>query len=154
VKAFREILNILIGLAVIISLLVGIPSIVTSLNGHTQDIQGAVIFNSILVASLIFAYILNKPNNNLVLQKFYNAKWLTALSTLVVTAICLPVFFVTNLIVGLSVSFGILVLVLKFVVGPLWRCPVCQTKLPYLSNGKPGFSIKECPSCDAVLSES
>lgn len=135
------------------SLLVGIPSIVSTLNGHNEDIQGAFIFNSIFIAALVFAYFLNKPNNSQVLQKFYNAKWLTALSTLAVIVVCLPVFFVANLLVGLSVLFGVLVFALKFVVGPLWHCPVCQAKLPYLKRGKSGFSIKECPSCDAVLSK-
>ena len=118
-KIIREILNVLIGLAVMISLLVGIPSIFATLNGHTQDLQSAVIFNSILIGALVLAYFLNKPNNNQVLQKFYNAKWLTTLSTLGVTVVCLPVFFVADLLIGLSVSFGVLVLVLKFVVAPL-----------------------------------
>jgi len=153
VKIIREILNVLIGLAVMISLLVGIPSIFATLNGHTQDLQSAVIFNSILIGALVCAYFLNKPNNNQVLQKFYNAKWLTTFSTLGVTVVCLPVFFVADLLIGLSVSFGVLVLVLKFVVVPLWRCPACQAKLPYLKRGKSGFSIKECPSCETALSK-
>ena len=152
-KIIREILNVLIGLAVIISLLVGIPSIFATFNGHIQDLQSAVLFNSILIGALILAYFLNKPNNNQVLQKFYNAKWLTTLSTLGVTVVCLLVFFVADIIIGLSVTFGVLVLVLKFVVAPLWRCPACQAKLPYLKRGKLGLLIKECPSCEAALSK-
>lgn len=152
-KIIREILNVLIGLAVMISLLVGLPSVALSLSSHPQDIQGATILSFVLVAPLVFGYFLNKPKDKSVLQEFYKAKWLAALSTFIVTAIGLAVIYTTNLLIGLSISFGGVVIVLKFIVGPLWRCPVCRAKLPYLSNGKPGFAIKECPSCEVVLSK-
>ena len=152
-KILREILNVLIGIAVMISLLVGIPSLIAVLNGHNQNIQEAAIVNFVLVASLICAYFLNKPKHGSILQSFYKAKWLTAISTLIVTSLSLVVFFMVS-ILGMVVSSGVLIILLKFIVGRLWKCPACSNKLPYLSRGKSGFSIKECPSCGVVLAAS
>lgn len=118
-----------------------------------QNVNEALISILVFLISLVMAYVLNKPKSDFVIERFYTAKWLTSLSTLFVTAISLALILALE-VIGLALSFGILVLVLKFVVSPLWRCPACHTKLPYLSRGKSGFSIKECPNCDAVLSKS
>ncbi len=154
-KVLREILNVIIGFVVMIALIIGPMSIMVALNnGRAQEINEALISNSLLVVALVIAYFLNKPKSGFVVQRFYKAKWLTALSTLFVTVFSLVIFHVANLVVGLAVSLSVLVLVLKFFVGHLWRCPACQTKLPYLSRGNSGFSIKECPNCKTVLTES
>ena len=152
-KIIREILNVFTGLVIFVSLLVGIPSTVSTISGHTQDTQSAIIFNSIIIGALVLCYYLNKPKNDNLLQRFYNTKWLTSISTFAATVACLSVFFVANLLVGFFVSFVLLAFVLNFVVGPLWHCPKCEAKLPYLKRGKSGFSIKECPNCEAVLSK-
>ena len=146
-------MNINIGIAVMVSLLVGIPSSAMAINGLDGSVTEAAIFNGVLVVALVLAYYLNRPIKNFIVRRFYNAKWLVSLLTITISAGFLAIVYAANL-TSAALSFFVLITLLRYIAGRLWICPSCKVKLPYLIRGKPGFSIEGCPNCEAVLIQS
>ncbi|GHA13982.1 hypothetical protein GCM10008090_24700 [Arenicella chitinivorans] len=166
-------LNISIGVIIAVSGAVALFSMLAIFKNLPSSTSEFLVSSSAFAGSLVLAYFLNKPKEGPVIKAFYNTKWWLGLSVSFALLVGFACFlFVSNQevlslpilpakgsgyttlgeLIIMLISFACLV----FLGRAVWRCPKCQERLPFLTEGKTskvGLGIKVCPSCKVKVAD-
>ncbi|MCL6417365.1 hypothetical protein MIB92_17025 [Aestuariirhabdus sp. Z084] len=165
----KGLVDVVIGVVVMITMILSMFSTLVLSDGFYQNIGEALVVNAVLMSSLFFAYLLNRPKASSSIVGLYKIKWRLAVGVISIFIVGGLLAF-SPFIVEISdirirrrntgVPLGSVLVIIAIWLSVIlfarvmWRCPACNKRLPFLEKGaskRVGFAIKKCKNCNAKL---